>query len=213
MPDPQGAVVALDVDGVLLDFEAFFQKILAAVVQRPVYIAQANYDLRTRYDVTPDEAEKAIERLARQRWSQIPAEPGAQAGYQRLVSDGYRPVAITGIDPARHDERMENLEALGMPVERLICTGGPGVSKAQALRQVAPAWFVDDRLVHLAEAEQAGLQSAGWVYRRDYQEPLARVDQLFQGRLFRGLTLDALTLAFQKRGSIKAATGSGDVAS
>ena len=146
-------VIALDADGVLLDYGTAYAGAWAkAFGELPALRDPHAYWPLDRW---------AVERLSGPRldqfraafdeefWSTVPAIEGAVAACERLVDAGYELVCISALESAFAEARRHNLEKLGFPLEGFIATGGQDglVSpKAAAVRELRPLAFVDDYL-------------------------------------------------------------------
>lgn len=149
-------VIALDADGVLLDYNRAYAGAWAqAFGERPRLVNPRAYWPMDRWGVERLEGE----RLARFRacfdatfWSTIPPLPGAVQASRDLAAAGYRLVCVTAMDRAFAPARWRNLRDLGFAVERVVAVGKPGgpgnpkAAPAAALRAVA---VVDDYLPYL----------------------------------------------------------------
>lgn len=146
-------LIALDADGVLLDYNlAYAAAWERAFGRRPALRDPNAYWPLDRWHV---------ERLAGAKldqfracldwtfWSTVPALPGAREACERLVVAGYRLVCVSAIRAEFAEARRRNLEALGFPLEDFVATGNAGgdVSpKAAVLQELQPVAFVDDYL-------------------------------------------------------------------
>lgn len=153
MPRP---LIALDADGVLLDFHhAYADAWERAFGARPRERDPLAYWPMDRW---------AVERLddaGRQRlraclddhfWSTMPALPGAVQACHRLHDAGFQLVCVSALESEFEAARLRNLRALGLPIERVIATGNAGDArspKADAIEALSPVAFVDDYLPYL----------------------------------------------------------------
>lgn len=150
-------VLALDADGVLLDYNlAYAGAWQRAFGRRPALRNPHAYWAADRWDVERLSGE-ALHRfragLDVQFWSALPAVHGALEACQQLVAGGFELVCLTALQPQFAQARLANLRALGFPIERVIATGSGGSSgspKATALAQLQPLAFVDDYLPNFA---------------------------------------------------------------
>lgn len=148
-------VVALDADGVLLDFDAPLPSWLEQRFgsPHPVRDPQA-YRISRRYGLSESQSDRAWEFLVKDEafWSTLPALPGAVAAVHALQQAGKRVVVVTGILPQLEAWRLANLHAHGIEVEAVECVGLGTACKNEALMRWRPAAFVDDRLFNLHKA-------------------------------------------------------------
>jgi len=146
-------VIALDADGVLLDYSAAYAGAWErAFGSRPVERDSTAYWPMDRW---------AVERLSGARlerfrscfddsfWSTIPAIRGAVEACNAMHDAGHTLVCVSALDACFEAARLKNLRDLGYPIERVIATSsaaGVESPKAHALRELMPAAFVDDYL-------------------------------------------------------------------
>ncbi|MCD2164926.1 HAD family hydrolase [Comamonas koreensis] len=150
-------VLALDADGVLLDYNlAYAGAWQRAFGRRPALRNPHAYWAADRWDVERLSGE-ALHRfragLDAQFWSALPAVPGALEACQQLDGAGFELVCLTALPPLFAQARLANLRDLGFPIERVIATGSDvsaGSPKATALAQLQPLAFVDDYLPNFA---------------------------------------------------------------
>jgi phosphoglycolate phosphatase-like HAD superfamily hydrolase len=152
----QKPVIALDGDGVLVDYHqayrAAWAKAFGAV---PAVRDPHAYWPIDRFEVwrlEGDELEQFRRCFDYECWSSIPAIPGAVDGCQALADAGYDLVCVTAIQSHLQSARLKNLRDCGFPIERVIVTPHTDVGaspKAAALRELQPVAFVDDYLPYL----------------------------------------------------------------
>lgn len=146
-------LLALDADGVLLDFHLGY----AGAWQRAFGEAPRERDPLAywpmdRWEVTRlDEPGRAHFRrhFDDHFWSTVPAIEGAVDACQRLHDAGHLLVCVSALDSEYESARLRNLRAHGFPIERVIATGnaaGGRSPKADAIAALAPRAFVDDYL-------------------------------------------------------------------
>lgn len=146
-------VIALDADGVLLDYNSAYADAWAkAFGKRPALRDAAAYWPMDRWDVERlrgDCLSKFRAAFDEQFWSTIPAIAGAIEASRRLVDAGYRLVCISAMQDAFAAARQRNLEALGFPIAEVITTSANAdriSPKAAALAKLQAVAFVDDYL-------------------------------------------------------------------
>jgi phosphoglycolate phosphatase-like HAD superfamily hydrolase len=149
-------VLAIDVDGVVLDYAAAYRQAWARA-----------------FGILPDERDPqaywpldrwAVRRLDGEEkrhfrrqfdeafWSTIPALPGAVEACERLVNAGYDLYFVTAIKHEFAQARLTNLLTLNIQVTELIATPmseGAGNPKAEIINTLNPAGFVDDYAPYL----------------------------------------------------------------
>ena len=148
MPRP---LIALDADGVLLDFHLGY----AGAWQRAFGAAPAERDPLAYWPID----RWLVERLDEDRrahfrshfdaefWSSVPAIEGALGACHRLHDAGFDLVCVSALDAEHETARLRNLRDHGFPIERVFATGnaaGERSPKADAIAALAPDAFVDD---------------------------------------------------------------------
>lgn len=147
-------VIALDGDGVLLDYHAAYRLAWQqAFGHLPELRDPQAYWPMDRWNVPRLEpAERAKLRACMNDvfWSSIPAIPGAIQACQALSDAGYELVCLTAIDAQYQSARLKNLQNHGFPIESVIATPifntGGSNPKAEVLKELLPVAFVDDFL-------------------------------------------------------------------
>lgn len=150
------SLIALDADGVLLDFHLGYAGAWArAFGSAPAERDPLAYWPIDRWQVERlDEARRVHFRrhFDEQFWSSVPAIPGAIEACQRLHDAGFELVCVSALDAEHEAARLRNLRDHGFPIERVIATGnaaGERSPKADAIAELAPEAFVDDYLPYL----------------------------------------------------------------
>ena len=149
-------LIALDADGVLLDFHIGYagawQRAFGAA---PVERDPLAYWPMDRWEVERlDEAKRAHFRRQFDEtfWTTVPAIAGAIDACHRLHDAGFDLVCVSALDSEFEAARLRNLRDLGFPIERVIATGnaaGERSPKADAITMLDPIAFVDDYLPYL----------------------------------------------------------------
>lgn len=146
-------VIALDADGVLLDFHlAYARAWERAFGQFPAERDAQAYWPMDRWDVPRlgffgKRRFKAV--FDEQFWSTVPAIEGALEACHRLHDAGFALVCVSALDERFEEARSRNLRELGFPLERVIATGHREAArspKADAIEAVGAQVFVDDYL-------------------------------------------------------------------
>ncbi len=146
-------VIALDADGVLLDYHLAY----AAAWQRAFGEYPAERDPLAYWPV--DRWDVPTLRLFKRRrfraefgeqfWSTVPAMPGALEACRSLRDAGFELVCVSALEERYEAARLRNLRELGFPIERVIATGHRETvrsPKADAVEALAAEAFVDDYL-------------------------------------------------------------------
>ena len=149
-------LIALDADGVLLDFNrAYGVAWQRAFGVHPTERDPLAYWPMDRWDVARlDDAGRDHFRahFDEQFWSSLHPEPGALDACSRLVAAGFDLVCVSALDLEFGAARLRNLQALGFPIQQVIATGnaeGPSSPKADAIARLRPIAFVDDYLPYM----------------------------------------------------------------
>ena len=153
MPRP---LIALDADGVLLDFHlAYAGAWQRAFGQAPAERDPLAYWPMDRWKVERLDAKRRLQFRAsfdEQFWATVPPIAGALQACQRLHDAGYELVCVSALELEYEAARLRNLKQLGFPIERVIATGNEAVErspKADAIIELRPVAFVDDYLPYL----------------------------------------------------------------
>jgi phosphoglycolate phosphatase-like HAD superfamily hydrolase len=148
--------IALDADGVLLDFHLGY----ASAWQRAFGHFPAERDPLAYWPIDRwhvprlDLAGRARFRSAfdQEFWASLPPIAGALQACHQLNEAGFELVCVSAIDKEFEDARLQNLQDLGFPIQRVIATGhstGDRSPKADAIESLAPVAFVDDFLPYM----------------------------------------------------------------
>jgi phosphoglycolate phosphatase-like HAD superfamily hydrolase len=149
-------LIALDADGVLLDFHLGY----AAAWERAFGHAPAERDPLAywpmdRWQVERLDAPRRVQFRAAfddHLWATMPAIAGAVDACHRLRDAGFDLVCVSALDLEFEAARLRNLRALGFPIERVIATGnaaGERSPKADAITTLQPIAFVDDYAAYM----------------------------------------------------------------
>jgi phosphoglycolate phosphatase-like HAD superfamily hydrolase len=149
-------VLALDADGVLLDFHQGYARAWErAFGVVPVERDPLAYWPMDRWQVERLDEERRLHfrnHFDELFWSTVPAIPGAIDACHRLVDAGWHLVCVSALEPQHEAARLRNLQEHGFPIERVCATGNaPGTRspKAEVIAELDPAAFVDDYLPYL----------------------------------------------------------------
>jgi phosphoglycolate phosphatase-like HAD superfamily hydrolase len=146
-------VIALDGDGVLLDYNrAYATAWHRAFGYHPKERDPQAYWAMDRWEVerlSNDRLDQLQAAFDEGFWSTVPAMAGALEACKKLSAAGWELVCVSALRPQFTDARLRNLGDLGFPIDRVIATdSGSGYRspKADALAQLRPVAFVDDYL-------------------------------------------------------------------
>ena len=153
MPKP---LIALDADGVLLDFHLAYAGAWArAFGKAPAERDPQAYWPMDRWKVERLDEKKRVQFRAsfdEHFWATVPAIDGALEACHRLHDAGFELVCVSALELEFEAARLRNLRALGFPIERVIATGNEAVErspKADAITELRPVAFVDDYLPYM----------------------------------------------------------------
>lgn len=165
--------IALDTDGVLLDFMPAFDKAAAIVLGRPIIIQQDEYNmdyyyLSKRISVTQEQVEEILEYMQTSRmYENLAALKGAKEGVKAIEEAGFNICIVTALPEQAKLMRRNNLRnVLGLEPQEIYCVG-MGMSKAEILKELKPDVFMDDRIEYLASAPF--IYHLAWVDQKEVQ--------------------------------------------
>ena len=149
-------IIALDVDGVLLDFHQSYRLAWQrAFGELPELKDQQAYWPMDRWNVRRLEGRDIAQFRAcfdQNLWATIPVMPGALQACTQLSDAGFELVCVTAVPRQFLDARIQNLRDAGFPIQTVIATShidGEVSPKAEALKELNPVAFVDDYLPFL----------------------------------------------------------------
>jgi phosphoglycolate phosphatase-like HAD superfamily hydrolase len=151
-----GRLIALDADGVLLDFHRGY----AGAWERAFGAPPAERDPLAYWPIDRWQVERLDEErrahfrrhFDEQFWSSVPAIEGSIEACHRLHDAGFDLVCVSALDAEHEAARLRNLRRHGFPIERVVATGnaaGERSPKADAIAALDPQAFVDDYLPYL----------------------------------------------------------------
>ena len=162
-----GPVVALDVDGVLADFDAHWRGCAEEVLGRPVLKVSEQHGMGPRCGLSGKEVSAVWDAFHEHRWADLPLYDHASELVLALEDLGCTVWAVTSIDERHQSARAESLAGL-IPFARIVCVGqtAPASAKAKVLRDLGAEAFLDD---HPANANAAqGMVSLSVLLNRGY---------------------------------------------
>jgi phosphoglycolate phosphatase-like HAD superfamily hydrolase len=150
-------IIALDVDGVLLDLHAGYARAWQLAFGEVLTERDPRaYWPMARFGVEAIDAEQRLllrEQFQRtELWESLPAIEGALRACHRLHDAGYELVCVTALETQYHAARTRNLKKLGFPIRKVVTTGhteGERSPKADAIEALRPVAFVDDYVAYL----------------------------------------------------------------
>lgn len=157
-------VIALDADGVLLDYNRGFGAMWKEYFKQPDLVAcDATAYHATRYwgVEAPERGHAFWDHFDQHGWRTMPAMPGALEACQALAAEGHELVCVTSMPEHRAEDRLYNLQSLGFPISRVVATGSrfgcTSNPKKEAIEALQPDWFVDDELRKLKDLDGINL--------------------------------------------------------
>ncbi|WP_395007459.1 HAD family hydrolase [Undibacterium sp.] len=150
MPKP---IIALDADGVLLDYHAAYRQawfrafqVMPEVKDEDAYWPIDRWSVR---QLTGQELQHFRSFFDEQFWGTIPAISGAVDACKSLKEAGFDLICVSAIESRFQQNRLENLVNEGFPIRAVIATNGEDGEispKAKSLCEINPVVFVDDFL-------------------------------------------------------------------
>jgi phosphoglycolate phosphatase-like HAD superfamily hydrolase len=137
----QSTVIALDVDGILTDFDAHWRQCAERVLGRSVQQMNEDYDLRVRYALTWREVDAVWTAYHADEWHRQPLFSDAADLILALEDLGCEVWAVTSIDHCHHEARSASLSGL-IPPGRIVCVGLE--DKCDALHDLGAVALLDD---------------------------------------------------------------------
>lgn len=150
-------IIALDADGVLLDYHAAYRVawfnafgVLPAIKDANAYWPIDRWDVRNLEGAALTHFRSQFDQ---EFWSTIPAIDVAVEACRSLVEHGYELVCVSAIESEYEAARLSNFKIHGFPIDRVIATSAQVQSespKAKVLRALNPVAFVDDYAPYFA---------------------------------------------------------------
>ncbi|WP_215877859.1 hypothetical protein HF292_009515 [Acidithiobacillus ferruginosus] len=138
-------VIALDVDGVLGDFETHWRECAEEVLGRPMLKVNEQHNMGLRYGLTGKEVDAVWRDFHADEWGSLPLYGHASELVLALEDLGCTVWAVTSIDVQHRAARAESLAGL-IPAGRIVCVGhaAHASAKANVLRDLGAVAFLDD---------------------------------------------------------------------
>jgi len=153
-------IIALDADGVLLDYGlAYASAWQAAFGSYPrerdpqAYWPIDRWEVQRLEGVQLDQFRRAFDE---EFWTSIPSIPGAVEACRALAQAGYELVCVTALPEQYRAARERNLRLHGFPIDLVHATGNDASltsPKAATLNALKPCAFVDDYLHYFVGVE------------------------------------------------------------
>lgn len=145
--------IALDADGVLLDYHASYATawkkafgLLPAIKDPMAYWPIDRWDVQR---LTGAKLDRFRLCFGDEFWSTIPALPGALEACNLLKEAGYNLVCVSALKETHRLARLQNIRDHGFPIDDVIATEHHDTDispKSKALSRLKPVAFVDDYL-------------------------------------------------------------------
>ena len=147
-------VIALDVDNVILNFDAHWIACAEETLQRPILQLNDTYSLSSRFGTTADETALIWRNFDANWMATIPAYPTSAKMIADLRELGASLWAVSSVHTSSYEERCESLRGL-IPADRIICIGSPDThpSKAPVLQEIGAQALLDDLPIHVKDAQ------------------------------------------------------------
>ena len=163
------AIVALDVDGILTNFDAHWRQCAERVLERDIPQVSEDHCLQKRYALTRKEYDSVWDAYHADEWRRTTLYDHATELVLAMEDLGGTVWAVTSIDERHRAARAESLAGL-IPVGRIVCVGfapgtdhaAPASAKADVLRDLGAVAFLDDHPANVnAAAASMALGAAG----------------------------------------------------
>ena len=149
-------LIALDADGVLLDFHLGYASAWRRAFGHPpaerdplAYWPMDRWNVERLDASGRDRFRSAFDEVF---WTTVPAIPGAVDACHSLHAAGFDLVCVSALDVEFQAARLRNLRDLGFPIEKVVATGnaqGARSPKADAIESLRPVAFVDDYAAYM----------------------------------------------------------------
>ena len=163
-------MIALDVDGVVLNLEQRIIELGEDLFARPMLRLNNRYRFADRYGLNELEIEQLWREFdQRGLLGQLKPYAGAIEAIQDMQSLGMPVAFVTGIGSNWQAARDANLRACGLRDFQLFCTGSAFEPKRPVLEAIGAHTFIDDRLRHLHDVQEL-IAHLVWIDLGDEQE-------------------------------------------
>lgn len=144
-------IIAIDADGVMLDYNLAFKNIYKLAYGQDLKMTDPNAYHATNMWGLPKLEKETLSEFYKQShkhemWKKMPAISDAVKAVNSLAKMGYEIVCVTSMPTEYESHRLENLQSLGFPINRVIATSRVGKEnpKRKAIEELKPVYFIDD---------------------------------------------------------------------
>ncbi|EQD77097.1 hypothetical protein B1B_01259 [mine drainage metagenome] len=177
--------IAVDVDGVLLDFDGAWKLHAELALHRRLARVSGAYDLGDRYGLSGDEVAAGWQKFHELHgWGGCATLPGAVEAVMAQISTGAEIHVISAMNPRAIDWRIRRLRELGISgtlhvPPRKARSVYVNWDKGPLLRQIRPAFYADDQWPHCRAAREAGVPFVAHIHadHDGHGEPVAGVTE------------------------------------
>ncbi|WP_276972321.1 hypothetical protein [Ferrimicrobium acidiphilum] len=148
-------VIALDVDGVLLNFDEHWRRCAQECLDRPIERVAESYSLTKRFGLSKEEKLLVWKRFIDDGWmASVPPYPTSKQMVHDLRELGASLWAVSSVRETSYADRCESLRGI-MPPDHVLCVGSPETrpSKAPVLERLGAQVLLDDLAIHLEDAK------------------------------------------------------------
>lgn len=173
------SIIALDADGVILNFHDKFALAASEILNRPIHELNSSYSLERRFGITSDELTRVWDHFAQsQYWRTIEPLDGAIAAIQDLRKSGHDEIHVVTAIPEKHRlDRHHNFKRIGFEPHAIHCVEHTTrYAKVPPIEAIRPLVFVDDRIEHLHSNQSVPILVHIDYGDEQFPDPHARVD-------------------------------------
>lgn len=153
---------AIDVDGVLLDYNQSFKKQFDKIFSVDLQLKEVRAHHAHNYWYLPNiDWKKEFFRKSGDMWREMPPIANSVAAINRLVDAGHEVVCVTSMPSHFQKSRLYNLQREGFQIHNVIATSRVGREnpKKKYIDELQPDYFIDDLLKNFE-----GIDSTKTVY-------------------------------------------------
>jgi phosphoglycolate phosphatase-like HAD superfamily hydrolase len=167
----KNTLVALDGDGVLLDYRRAFPGVWKAAFGSEIQMIQPNaYHAHTAHGIQWESAEQEqhfLSHFGEEAWSTMPLLEGVAEGCQLMVDAGFELVCVTSMNAKFGAARKRNFELHNLPISEVypVKRVGSENPKLEVLHRLMPIALADD-LMDNFDGLSPDIHSAFIDYRR-----------------------------------------------